>query len=64
MDEVVKVVMAKTGLPADTAKVAVETVVGFLKERLPGPVAGQIDGILGGSGSDGGQLGGLGKFLK
>jgi hypothetical protein len=50
MDELVKLVAEKTGLSEDTAKVAVETVLGFLKDKLPGPIAGQIDSILGGEG--------------
>ncbi len=50
MDELVKLVAQKTGLPPDQAKVAVETVIGFLKQKLPAPIAGQIDGVLGGSG--------------
>jgi hypothetical protein len=33
----------------------VTTVVGFLKERLPDPVAGQIDGVISGSGSESGS---------
>ena len=49
MDELVKLVAKKTGLSQDMAKVAVETVVGFLKQKLPAPIAGQIDGVLGGS---------------
>ncbi len=49
MDELVKLVAQKTGLPEDKAKVAVETVVGFLKQKLPAPIASQIDGVLGGS---------------
>jgi ribosomal protein L7/L12 len=51
MDEVVKLVAQKTGLSQDQAKVAVETVVGFLKQKLPTPIAAQIDGVLGGSGA-------------
>ena len=51
MDELVKLVAQKTGLPQDQAKVAVETVIGFLKQKLPAPVAAQIDGVLGGSGA-------------
>ncbi len=46
MDELVKLVSEKTGIPEESARQAVETVIGFLKERLPAPIAGQIDGIL------------------
>jgi nucleoid DNA-binding protein len=46
MDELVALVMEKTGLPKDQAKQAVETVIDFLKERLPDPIAGQVDAAL------------------
>ena len=50
MDELVKLVSQKTGLSEDMAKVAVDAVVGYLKEKLPGPIAAQVDGVLGGTG--------------
>ncbi|HEX5661819.1 MAG TPA: hypothetical protein VFX59_31725 [Polyangiales bacterium] len=65
MDELIKLVVAKTGISESIAKVAVETVLSFLKTKLPAPVAGQIDGLLAGGaggldlGSIGGALGGL-----
>ncbi len=46
MDELVKLVMEKGNLGEAQAKQAVETVVGFLKTKLPAPIAGQIDGVL------------------
>jgi hypothetical protein len=48
MDELIKLVAQKTGLPADKARVAVDTVVKFLKSKLPPSIAGQIDVILAG----------------
>ncbi|MBW6486957.1 MAG: DUF2267 domain-containing protein [Syntrophobacterales bacterium] len=51
MDELVKLVSQKTGLSEEKAKTAVETVIGFLKEKIPAPIAGQIDSVLGGAGS-------------
>ena len=50
MEELVKLVSEKTGLSQDMAKTAVDTVVGFLKDKLPDPIAGQIDAVLGGAG--------------
>jgi hypothetical protein len=61
MDELVKIVAQKTGLSEDKAKVAIETVIGFLKDKLPAPIAGQIDSVLGGTG--GGGLGGIAQGL-
>jgi len=51
MDELVQLVSEKTGLAEDKSRVAVDTVINFLKQKLPEPVAGQIDGILSGEGN-------------
>jgi hypothetical protein len=48
MDELIKLVSQKTGLPQDKAKVAVETVINFLKQQLPPSLAGQLDALLAG----------------
>ncbi|HEY3345054.1 MAG TPA: hypothetical protein VGJ97_09010 [Anaerolineaceae bacterium] len=58
MEELVKLVSRKIGIPEDQAKLAVETVVGFLKQKLPAPIAGQIDAALSNPGITQG-LGGL-----
>jgi hypothetical protein len=51
MDELVKMVAEKTGLSEEMSTVAVETVIDYLKDKLPAPVAGQIDTVLGGNGA-------------
>jgi len=61
MDELVKMVSEKTGLAPEMAKTAVTIVLDFVKKKLPAPIAGQIDTVLGGS-SKGGMastIGGL-----
>lgn len=58
MEELIKQVMKKVGLSEDLAKKAVETVLGFLKDKLPQPIAGQVDAVLGG-GDVAGQAGEL-----
>ena len=71
MDELVRQVAQKTGIAEEQARTAVTTVLGFLKERLPAPIAGQLDGVLGGAGGAigsvadkaGDVLGGLGGML-
>jgi hypothetical protein len=66
MDELVGLVAQKTGMPPEQARTAVETVLGFLKTKLPEPIASQIDGLVGSSGGSGitGNLpGGLGGLL-
>jgi len=62
MDQLVKLVAQKTGLSEDMSRQAVQVVIGYLKDKLPAPVAAQIDGVLGGAG--GGQdLGSLAAGL-
>lgn len=58
MDELIKLVASKTGLSDAHAKLAVETVLSFLKTKLPAPIAGQLDAVLQGGGVAG-ALGGL-----
>ena len=50
MDELIKRITEKTGISEDQARSAVSTVTGFLKEKLPAPIAGQIDNVLSGAG--------------
>jgi hypothetical protein len=72
MDELINQVTQRAGISSDQAQKAVQTVVGFLKDRLPGPVAAQLDGVIGGQsagglggqaqqamGNIGGSLGGM-----
>ena len=60
MDELIKQVVERTGISESQAQTAVTTVLGFLKNRLPEPLAGQLDGLLGGAaGAAGGVAGGL-----
>ncbi|HEX8351767.1 MAG TPA: hypothetical protein VF611_02505 [Pyrinomonadaceae bacterium] len=60
MDELIKQVVERTGISESQAQTAVTTVLGFLKNRLPEPIAGQLDGFLGGAaGAAGGVAGGL-----
>jgi hypothetical protein len=51
MDELVKALSEKTGLPEDKARLAADTVVNFIKSKLPQSIAGQVDGALTGQGS-------------
>jgi uncharacterized protein (DUF2267 family) len=64
MDELIKLVSSKVGIPEAQAKQAVEVVLGFLKERLPQPIAKQVDAAIKGDLSGLGDLaGGLGGLL-
>ncbi|MBL8057834.1 MAG: hypothetical protein JNK29_14115 [Anaerolineales bacterium] len=48
MDELVKLVAAKAGLPEAQARTAVTTVLDFLKQKLPAPLAGQVEAAVSG----------------
>ena len=56
MDELIKTIQEKTGLPVDKAQDVIETVVGFVADKLPGPIGAQVKGFLGGD--DDGVAGG------
>lgn len=61
MDELISQVASQVGISEDIARQAVTIVVNFLKQKLPAPIASQIDGVLGGGGL--GNLGDLAKGL-
>jgi hypothetical protein len=46
MDQLVNLVSQRTGIPPNQAQQAVQVVMGYLKDRLPGPMASQIDTIM------------------
>lgn len=48
MDELISMVAQKTGLAPDKARTAVDTVLGYLKDRLPAPIASQLEAALSG----------------
>lgn len=47
MEELVRQITERTGISAPQARQAIEMVVDFAKQRLPAPVAGQLDSFLG-----------------
>jgi hypothetical protein len=68
MDQLIQQITAKTGISEDQARQAIDMAMGFVKEKLPEPIAFQLDGFLGGGGDTGGggmmgmvqdQLGGM-----
>ena len=60
MDELIKQVVSKTGISEDQARTAVTTVLEFVKDKLPAPIASQIDSAITGEGGGvGGSLGDL-----
>ena len=63
MDELIKLVSKKTGIPEAQAKIAVETVMDFLKKKLPAPIAAQLDAVITGGGAQN-LMDGLGGMLN
>jgi hypothetical protein len=53
MDELVNLVVQKTGISQEDARKAVEVIVTELKGRLPGPVASHLDSFIAGGISGG-----------
>ena len=48
MDELINLVVQKTGISQEDARKAVEVIVNALKNRLPGPIASHVDSFLAG----------------
>lgn len=69
MDQLINMISERTGISADQARQAVTMVLGFLKDKLPPPLASQVENVLSGQ-SAGGMadqaqqgLGGLGDLF-
>jgi len=63
MEELVALVMEKTGLTEKQAESAVEVVIGFIKDKLPAVVGEQIDALLEGKGDLGAAADALGSLF-
>ncbi len=61
MNDLIASITQKVGITPDQAKASIEQVMHFLKEKLPAPLAGQLDGLLSGSGEA--NSGGLGSIM-
>jgi hypothetical protein len=53
MDEIIRLVVQKTGISQDDARKAVEVIVSALKSKLPGPIASHLDSFISGDMSGG-----------
>lgn len=58
MENIIKLVCEKTGISESQAKTAVETVVSFLKDKMPGGLGAQVESFLKGGGSPAGDIAG------
>jgi hypothetical protein len=62
MNELVNLIVQKTGISQENAQKAAQTAIDFLKTKLPAPLAGQVDAVLAGDLS--GLAGQAGEMLK
>ena len=46
MKELINMIVQKTGISEENAQKTVQVTLGFLKTKLPAPVAGQLDSFL------------------
>jgi uncharacterized protein (DUF2267 family) len=61
MNELIEQLKSRVGLDDNKARSAAQTVLEFLKQRLPEPIASQVESHLSGGGAEdlGGKLGGM-----
>lgn len=53
MEELIKMVTQKTGISEAQAKSAVDAIVSFLKDKMPGGIGNQVEAFVKGGGSAG-----------
>lgn len=56
MEELIKTLTAKVGISESQAKSAVETVVSFLKDKLPAGIGSQVESFIKGGASSAGDI--------
>lgn len=49
MDELIDRIQERTGIPEDKAREAANAAVGFIKEKLPEPIADKLDDFIAGN---------------
>ncbi len=57
MDELISIIVQRTGLSEEQAGEIVNIVIEFIKGKLPGPIANELDSLI--SGEGGGVLGSI-----
>ena len=63
MNELEQLLTQKAGLSPEQAQKAITTIMGFLKERLPAPLAEHLDKFTAGGAGGTGGTGGVGGIL-
>jgi len=57
MEQLINLVVQRTGISPTQAQQAVQTVFGYLRDKLPGPLASQVENAIGGQMGSGGTMG-------
>jgi uncharacterized protein (DUF2267 family) len=63
MNELINQITQRTGISESQAQQAVQIVTNFLKQRLPGPAASQLDNFISQGGQSGKGMGQAGQGL-
>jgi uncharacterized protein (DUF2267 family) len=71
MEELIRQVTERTGITEAQARTAIDTVMGYMRDKLPASMSGTVDGVLGGGANVAGGvadtaqnvLGGLGGMF-
>lgn len=58
MEQLVKLITAKAGISEAQAKQSIETIVDFLKDKMPAGIGSQVESFVKGGGSDMGNIAG------
>ena len=56
MEELIKQVSQRSGISEDQARKAVDTVMNYMRDKLPASASGMIDGALGGGANVAGDV--------
>ena len=57
MEQLINLVVQRTGISPTQAQQAVQTVFGYLRDKLPGPVAAQVENAIGAQQGGKGMMG-------
>lgn len=63
MEKIVGMIVEKTGISEEHARIAVNTVVSYLKDKMPGGLGKQVESYIHGDGDDESGASGLGDKL-
>lgn len=62
MDQLIKSISEKAGISAEQAQTAIAQVMAFVKEKMPAGLGSHLDGLMGGTGGEGGGMPSLGDL--